>query len=147
MAERTSSKMLKARQRAQDLAKADLEREQALIQKAAEFFTAFESVELADEQLAGEIEKIRSDAEKKIQAAREKSAQRSENSRLKAASVASEMIDMGLAQKKVADRLGLSITALRKLLNDAMPGSRVDESETRPEPGTDPVLDAGSEQA
>lgn len=147
MAERTSSKMLKARQRAQDLAKADLEREQTLIQKAAEFFTAFESVELADEQLEAEIKKIRSDAEKKITAARQKSASRSESARLKAASVASDMLGMGLAQKKLADRLGLSTTALRKLLTEPAPASGAGEAATTTESETTPVAQPVSEQA
>ena len=114
MAQRKSAKMVRARERAEELACEDLAREQKRVELAASFFTEYENVERAEEQIA----QIRVEAERKIEAARSKSEERSAAARTQCAQIAREMIDTGLAQRRTAERLGLSAAALRRLLAD-----------------------------
>lgn len=118
MAQRKSAKMVRARERAEELACEDLAREQKRVELAASFFTEYENVERADEQLEEQIAQIRVEAERKIEAARSKSEERSAAARTQCAQIAREMIDTGLAQRRTAERLGLSAAALRRLLAD-----------------------------
>lgn len=116
MAQRKSAKMVRARERAQELAMADLERERELVEQAAQFLAQWEDIDRAEEHLEAEIEKIHAETRKKIDNARTKSQAKTRDARRSCALTVQRMLESGHPRKKIAERTGQSAAGLRRLL-------------------------------
>jgi len=104
VAARTSSRQITAREQARERAATYAARERELVQLAEAFF-------LAD----GEAEDVLEAAETRIAAIREQADRDVATTRAKAAAVAEEMLATGAPIAQVADRLGMSVTELRRV--------------------------------
>ena len=135
MAQRKSARMVQARARARELARADLQREEKLLELAAEFFTQWENVEKAEQDLRDDIARLEAELATKIDQARKKSEAKTLQARQGAGVIARRMAEAGLTQRKVSERLGLSAATVRGLMDAA----------AEPQKSTEPVSESSEE--
>lgn len=103
----TAAAREQARARARERAAAYLEREQKLVELAADYEVVRLELDSADEALAAKITKIREDAEKRIAKVTQESEEASTSARSRGAEIQQQMLDLGVTRKEAAERLGL----------------------------------------
>jgi DNA-directed RNA polymerase specialized sigma24 family protein len=118
VAQRKSSIMLEARERARKAAAESMAREDRLLKLGERFFMA-----------AGDQEQIWEAAEKKIQDLRAKAESDTSRAKAEQSGVISAMKAEGLSAGEIAQRLELSTAEVRAILNKSKHGSEATESE------------------
>lgn len=103
----TAAAREQARARARERAAAYLEREQKLVELAADYEVVRVELETADEVLAAKIEKIREDTEKRIAKATQESEDANASARNRRAEIQQQMLALGVTRKEAAERLGV----------------------------------------
>lgn len=117
MAQRKSSIMLEARERARKAAAESMAREDRLLKLGEKFFVA-----------AGDQEQIWEAAEKKIQELRAKAESDTSRAKAEQSEVINAMKTEGLSAGEIAQRLELSTAEVRATLNKSKRGSEATES-------------------
>lgn len=118
MAQRKSSVMLEARERARKAAAESMAREERLLKLGEQFFVA-----------AGDQEQIWEAAERKIQELRAKAESDTSRAKAEQSEVISAMKAEGLAAGEIAQRLELTTAEVRATLNKNKHGSEAADSE------------------
>ncbi len=108
MAKTHNSKLVQARQRARELATAQQERHEKLLQLAETFFVASDDADSV-------VTEAKEEAARLIRAAEEKS----ETKRAEARKVVAAMVDTGASVADVAARLGMTVAAVRAAIKTA----------------------------